>query len=158
MLRPLETLLNAVQRFDSDARFLFVGDYVDRGPDSRQTIDLLLSLSHARFCRGNHDDVVDFLLHGESYTNCVGERPPRMDDAPDALPDPRDRSEQEPNVDNLRDGDRARVFMSFLKYGLGETLLSYGVKKRELAKVARPRVPSPRVSTLTGGVRRFVMV
>ena len=59
MRAALERLLEAVGRVDPSARFYFVGDYVNRGPDARGVIDLLLSLTNARFVRGNHDDIFD---------------------------------------------------------------------------------------------------
>src|SRR4051812_16475962 len=67
MLRPLRALVDAVLRRDAAARLLFVGDYVNRGPDSRGVVDLLLSLPDARFVRGNHDDVFDLVLNGANY-------------------------------------------------------------------------------------------
>ncbi len=67
MLRPLRALVDAVTRRDAAARLLFVGDYVNRGPDSRGVVDLLLALPSATFVRGNHDDVFDLVLHGSGY-------------------------------------------------------------------------------------------
>src|SRR3954471_16501545 len=71
MLKPLEMLLAEVQRRDADAHYYFVGDYVNRGPESRGVVDLLLSLpdGRARFCRGNHDDIFDLILNGKSYAS-----------------------------------------------------------------------------------------
>jgi serine/threonine protein phosphatase 1 len=67
MLRPLQTLVAAVNRTDPAAQILFLGDYVNRGPDSRAVVDYLLTLSSsAHFIRGNHDDVLDVVLHGQS--------------------------------------------------------------------------------------------
>lgn len=65
MFRPLETLVQAVRKTDSSAEFLFLGDYVNRGPDSRRVVEFLLKLTGARFIRGNHDDVFDVVLHGQ---------------------------------------------------------------------------------------------
>jgi len=51
---------------------VFVGDYVDRGPDSRGVIDLLLDLPNtvtAHFIRGNHEQaLLDFLGDPSDYT------------------------------------------------------------------------------------------
>jgi hypothetical protein len=46
-----------------DARFVFIGDYVDRGPDSRKVIDFLIQSQHreaGRFIclRGNHETML----------------------------------------------------------------------------------------------------
>jgi len=43
---------------DDAARFVFLGDYIDRGPDSRHTLDLLINRSRRRntvFLKGNHE-------------------------------------------------------------------------------------------------------
>jgi len=57
----LETLLQHIQPAKGD-RFVFLGDYIDRGPHSRQVVDALLDL-HGRpgletiFLKGNHEDM-----------------------------------------------------------------------------------------------------
>lgn len=54
----LDTLLNAVQ-LTADDRLIFLGDYVDRGPDTKGVLDRLLGLraTHPQsvFLRGNHE-------------------------------------------------------------------------------------------------------
>ena len=102
MLRPLEALVAAISRRDPGAHLIFVGDYVNRGPDSRQVIDLLLTLPHATFLRGNHDDIFDLILHGDCYM-C-------HKDAPDAV----------------------AGFAWFMEHGLDKTLVSYGADWAEL--------------------------
>jgi calcineurin-like phosphoesterase family protein len=109
MLRPLEVLLDAVRHNDREARFYFVGDYVNRGPDSKRVLDLLLTLPGARFIRGNHDDIFDQILHGTCY-------------AP-----------------NASDGNHLLSFLWFMEYGLDRTLLSYGIDPVDLDRlVQRP--------------------
>lgn len=64
-------------------RFVFIGDYVDRGPDSRLVIEYLIELQHSRpdetIClRGNHEadlvayakgaDQTDWVLNGGHQT------------------------------------------------------------------------------------------
>jgi len=71
MRAALERLLEAVGRVDPGARFYFVGDYVNRGPDARGVIELLLSLTNARFVRGNHDDIFDRVVNGASYADAA---------------------------------------------------------------------------------------
>jgi serine/threonine protein phosphatase 1 len=56
-LTALETLLDFAQ-VQSDDLIITLGDYVDRGPDSRGVIDLLISLGRQEqlvAIRGNHD-------------------------------------------------------------------------------------------------------
>jgi hypothetical protein len=111
MLRPLGALLEAVRKADPDAHFVFVGDYVNRGPDSRGVIELLLTLPRARFLRGNHDDVFDLLVNGDCYI-CH----------PTAL-------------------DPLAAFTWFMQFGLAETLMSYGVDWAELDAVLQKPSP-----------------
>jgi serine/threonine protein phosphatase 1 len=107
MLRPLGALISAISRRDQAAHFIFVGDYVNRGPDSRKCIDLLLSLPKATFLRGNHDDIFDLLLHGDSYITNPG-----------------------PN-------ESENAFTWFMQHGLGETLISYGADWDQLEDALR---------------------
>lgn len=109
MLRPLEALLGSVSKHDSAARLIFVGDYVNRGPDSRPVIDLLLSLADATFVRGNHDDIFDLLLHDDCYI-CHPSGP-----------------------------DRLSAFAWFMQHGLDQTLISYGADWAELEDLVRRR-------------------
>lgn len=97
MLKPLELLLNAVGKRDSRAELIFAGDYVNRGPDSKGVVDLLLKLRTARFVRGNHDDTFDLLLNGRCFA---------MHNQLTTL---------------------VPTFEHFLKYGLEQTLTSYGI-------------------------------
>jgi serine/threonine protein phosphatase 1 len=108
MLQPLATLLLAVRAEDPEARFYFVGDYVNRGPDSRSVIDLLIALKRdgaARFGRGNHDDIFDLLLNGQCYAEAMAEADPVM------------------------------AFNWFMQFGLNNTLSSYQIDRAEIAEV-----------------------
>jgi serine/threonine protein phosphatase 1 len=111
MLRPLRGLIDEIRRRDPSPRFLFVGDYVNRGPESRGVIDLLLQLPGAQFTRGNHDDVFDLVLHGVCY-----------DPAP-AAPDP------------------LGAFSWFMNHGLANTFTSYGVEYGMLEEAERRPTP-----------------
>ncbi|QTN37258.1 metallophosphoesterase family protein [Cognatishimia activa] len=68
----LETALARIEEDGGpDAQIVFLGDYIDRGPDSRAVIDLLsLGLAEGRnwVClKGNHDGyLIDFLEHGRA--------------------------------------------------------------------------------------------
>ncbi len=54
--------------FDTDS-LVFLGDYIDRGPDSFQVVDFLVSLKkrHADivFLKGNHEEMLDRYLSGK---------------------------------------------------------------------------------------------
>ena len=48
---------------------VFLGDYIDRGPDSRATLDLLVERSHRRntvFLKGNHEAFLDEVFRDSS--------------------------------------------------------------------------------------------
>src|SRR5690242_5698589 len=91
MLKPLEALLRGIEHDDPQATVYFAGDFVNRGPESKGVIDLVLSMSNAKCIRGNHDDVLDQVLHGHSY------------------------------AENSSRGDRFAAFQWFLDHGLLET-------------------------------------
>lgn len=104
--RPLDRLIEAVSERDRDAVFLFVGDYVNRGPDSAGVVERLLRLPNARFGRGNHDNIWDLLLNGTCY-----------------------------DVRNDFMHAHA-VFSQFLDAGLDRTLLSYGIEMAAVFRLA----------------------
>lgn len=59
-LRALDALLDAVPFGPSDL-LLFLGDYVDKGPDTKGVLDRLVQLSsrpNTVFLRGNHDQML----------------------------------------------------------------------------------------------------
>jgi serine/threonine protein phosphatase 1 len=67
----LEELLASLP-LQPDDRLVFMGDYVDRGPDSKGVVDLLLSLADEYACiflAGNHESMfLDFLgWRGEAW-------------------------------------------------------------------------------------------
>jgi diadenosine tetraphosphatase ApaH/serine/threonine PP2A family protein phosphatase len=129
MSRPLRTILDAVRRRDWNPRFIFVGDYVNRGPDSRGVIDLLLSLPDALFVRGNHDDIFDLVLRSDCYV-C-------HDTGPDAV----------------------SAFKWFSNHGLMNTLQSYGLDYAEVESVARrPTLNRVRqlLAVVPGSHREFI--
>jgi serine/threonine protein phosphatase 1 len=107
MIRPLEGVLRAIRQYDDEPQLLFVGDFVNRGPESKAVIDLLMSLPSAQFVRGNHDDVFDQVMSGMSYAGKPGEE------------------------------QRVMAFQWFMQHGLDKTFLSYGVAADELSYAAR---------------------
>lgn len=52
----LQSLLELIERIPADARLLFVGDLINRGPQSLETLRYIRSLGNrAKFLLGNHD-------------------------------------------------------------------------------------------------------
>ncbi|MCH8124051.1 MAG: serine/threonine protein phosphatase [Bacteroidetes bacterium] len=66
--RTLDGLLKILD-VQSDDHLIFIGDYIDRGPDSKGVIDRLIALREERTCtflRGNHEDLfLGYLDDGE---------------------------------------------------------------------------------------------
>jgi serine/threonine protein phosphatase 1 len=112
MLKPLRTLVDEIDRIDSSAKLYFVGDYINRGPESRGVLDFLLTLKNARFCRGNHDDIFDVILNGLQY------------------------AESSPK------GDRVAALQWFLQHGLIQTFASYGAEFGMLERMQRNATPA----------------
>jgi serine/threonine protein phosphatase 1 len=106
MRLALEALLAAISKRDSDPQLIFAGDYVNRGPDSRGVLNLLLKLTNASFVRGNHDDILDVILHGTGYVD----HPTRL--------------------------EPIAGFRWFMQHGLKETLISYGADEDDLEYAA----------------------
>lgn len=67
-LRSLEALLEQLTDYN-DRLFVFVGDYIDRGPHSKGVVDLLLDFKEEQECiflRGNHEQMLlDAVDYGE---------------------------------------------------------------------------------------------
>lgn len=103
----LTRMLDLVARAPKDSAhapiLIFLGDYVDRGPDSRAVLNLLMSPVptgfERRFLLGNHEAAMmgfledpsryrDWLRHGGRETLLsYGVTPPRLDAAREALDD-----------------------------------------------------------------------
>lgn len=129
MRLALEAMLAEIRRRDPSPRFLFAGDYVNRGPDSRGVIDLLLKLPDASFVRGNHDDILDAILNGSAYC-----------DHPAVI-------------------EPVAAFRWFAQHGLIETLISYGADYADVeyaAEHATPDLVREIVSIVPAEHREFI--
>ena len=68
--RTLKVLLEALS-LGAEDHLVFLGDYVDRGPDTRGVIHQLIALSkrvRCTFLRGNHEQAMLDWLSGEEGT------------------------------------------------------------------------------------------
>ena len=113
MLRPLTTLLAAIDDLDPDHQLYFCGDYCDRGPDTRGVVDALIPLvesGRAVCVRGNHDDVFDLCLNRHSLAS------------------------GEATGGSATEQDVKEAVRLFWREGLLETMRSYGV---DLSQVGR---------------------
>lgn len=69
--KTLEALLTRLKAHP-DATFIFLGDYIDRGPDSYAVIELLLHFNEnhtCRFLRGNHEQMMLDCFYEEGPTH-----------------------------------------------------------------------------------------
>ncbi|MDR1110200.1 MAG: metallophosphoesterase [Deltaproteobacteria bacterium] len=62
MLDPLKRVLEAIRSHDGPEgpveRIIFIGDYIDHGPSSREVMDLILGLEYETVClAGDHEDL-----------------------------------------------------------------------------------------------------
>jgi len=67
MAQLLEELLAALP---SEGELVFLGDYIDRGPDSNAVISRLIALAQERTChflRGNHEEMMLSALDGPNF-------------------------------------------------------------------------------------------
>ncbi len=68
----LQKLLQKINVRDlTDPKLVFVGDYTDRGNNSKEVVDLVIELQKkgAICLRGNHDDIIDWLLNQQCASN-----------------------------------------------------------------------------------------
>lgn len=76
--RKLENLLEIVQP-TADDKLVFLGDYIDRGPDSKGVLDCLTELAgrypQTVFLRGNHEQVALDALHSADADRVPGYQP-----------------------------------------------------------------------------------
>lgn len=68
--RQLLALLDRLPLDKAEDTLVFLGDYINRGPDSRKVLDTLLALErscrHAVFLKGNHEQaLLEYALSGE---------------------------------------------------------------------------------------------
>ncbi len=119
----LDRLMAGIERdmrsFDGERiRLIFLGDYVDRGPTSRQTVDRLLEIKkaypHVRFIMGNHEEALLNFIHdpsgGEAWLDFGGVETldsygiplPTPRSSPAALEAARDALEQALPIRHLR--------------------------------------------------------
>jgi serine/threonine protein phosphatase 1 len=68
-LKSMEALLEKLKPY-YDRKFIFIGDYIDRGPSSRQVVDYLIDFNQRVDCvflRGNHEQMLlDAYNHGDN--------------------------------------------------------------------------------------------
>ncbi len=101
----LISLLERIDKLDSNPHLIFVGDYADRGPHSHRVVEHMIVLQSERdvtCLRGNHDEVIDYILN-DHY---LGMGPKEW------VPSP---------------SDMDSVMLWWMTNGLSSTLESYGV-------------------------------
>jgi serine/threonine protein phosphatase 1 len=72
-VRSLKTLWTRLKPY-KDAIHVFVGDYIDRGPSSKEVIDFLLDVRYDRECiflRGNHEQMLLDAMVNVNFDNWI---------------------------------------------------------------------------------------
>lgn len=67
--KSLEALFEKLTGYE-DRTFVFIGDYIDRGPDSRRVVDLLIDFQKNHdtvFLRGNHEQLMLDAIDDNDY-------------------------------------------------------------------------------------------
>jgi serine/threonine protein phosphatase 1 len=72
-LDKLVTLMETVDIDHDNDTLVFIGDYIDRGPQSKEVVDYLIELadqqSRVVFLKGNHEQMLQMYLSGEDRLN-----------------------------------------------------------------------------------------
>lgn len=76
-LSKLKKLISRIKsEIEPDDTIIFLGDYIDRGPESYEVIEYLIDLSSRYktvFLTGNHEDMfIRFVTRGDNYDNYIG--------------------------------------------------------------------------------------
>lgn len=72
-VRTLKTLWSKLKPY-KDATHVFVGDYIDRGPSSKEVVDFLLDVRYDRECiflRGNHEQMLLDAISDNNLDNWI---------------------------------------------------------------------------------------
>lgn len=72
-IKTLDYLLNQIYKQDSNPSFYFVGDLIDRGPDSKSVVDLIIEFSKKKLAQvvlGNHEVM---MLNTYKYNKILSE-------------------------------------------------------------------------------------
>lgn len=75
MLDHLKTKLKRTEGLAQVSHYVFLGDYINRGPDSKRTIEYLISFSKTNSCtflRGNHENYfLDALMNRADFGKLI---------------------------------------------------------------------------------------
>lgn len=108
-LEQFDSVLAKIKERDSEAQIYCVGDYCDRGPNTRGVVDRILAEGNIKCVRGNHDDVFDCII------SC---KPTQLSD----------NQGSDAPMENLA---------WFLNFGMYETLASYGIYHDDVREALR---------------------
>ena len=73
---PLKALIRTIESYRSkveDIEYIFIGDYIDRGPSTREVLDFLIDLNVKRtFLMGNHEHMLLVYYKGSNHYQNIG--------------------------------------------------------------------------------------
>ena len=68
---PLKALIRSVEGFRhevEDIEYIFIGDYIDRGPSTKEVLDFLIHLKAKKtFLMGNHEHMLLVYYKGSNH-------------------------------------------------------------------------------------------
>jgi serine/threonine protein phosphatase 1 len=80
--QTLKALLESMLRVTKNDELYFLGDYIDRGPDSKEVIDYLMRLQkeeyNVHFIKGNHEDMCVKAFEADQKKKFLGGKHPEQ--------------------------------------------------------------------------------
>src|SRR6056297_1231659 len=74
---PLKAMIRTIEGYRSevdDIEYIFIGDYIDRGPSTKEVLDFLIDLKAKKtFLMGNHEHMLLVYYKGSNHYQSVGE-------------------------------------------------------------------------------------
>ncbi|MFW6262508.1 MAG: metallophosphoesterase [Thermotogota bacterium] len=74
---PLKALIRTIEKYRDeveDIEYIFIGDYIDRGPSTKEVLDFLIDLNAKKtFLMGNHEHMLLVYYKGSKHYQNVGE-------------------------------------------------------------------------------------
>src|SRR6056297_759206 len=74
---PIKALIRTIEGYRNeveDIEYIFIGDYIDRGPSTKEVLDFLIDLNAQKtFLMGNHEHMLLVYYKGSKHYQSVGE-------------------------------------------------------------------------------------
>lgn len=65
-LTKLKSLIKNIKKIDKNCELIFIGDYINKGENSKETLEYLITLNNITFLMGNHEYyIIEFIKRGK---------------------------------------------------------------------------------------------